>query len=157
MIRTGIGYDVHQLAIGKKLIIAGVTIPAPFGSVGHSDGDVLIHALVDALLGAASLGDIGTHFPSKSGKWSGVSSNHFLVESVKIVEKSGFEICNVDTTIILQKPKIKRFIPQIKNNLTDYMNIDESGISVKTTTTDYLGFIGDGNGWAALAVATLFK
>tara|TARA_Y100000590_G_scaffold103339_1_gene117461 strand:- start:884 stop:1357 length:474 start_codon:yes stop_codon:yes gene_type:complete len=157
MTRTGIGYDVHQLAIGEKLIIAGVTIPAPFGSVGHSDGDVLIHALVDALLGAASLGDIGKYFPSESGKWRGASSNHFLVESVKIVEKSGFEICNVDTTIILQKPKIKRFIPQIKKNLTYYMNVDKSRISVKTTTTDYLGFIGDGNGWAALAVATLFK
>jgi len=117
MIRTGIGYDVHQLAEGKTLVIGGVEIPAPFGSVGHSDGDGLIHALVDALLGAAALGDIGQFFPSKDDTWQGASSNHFLADSVKRVREAGFEICNVDTTIILQEPKLAGFIPQMKYNI----------------------------------------
>ena len=157
MIRTGIGYDVHQLAKGEKLVIGGVEIPAPFGSLGHSDGDGLIHALVDALLGAASLGDIGQLFPSENDIWEGVSSSHFLTDSVQRVQGAGFEICNVDTTIILQKPKLEKFISQMKYNLAVSMKVNESLISVKATTTDYLGVIGAGKGWAVQAVATLCK
>ena len=155
MIRTGIGYDVHQLAKGETLVIGGVEIPAPFGSRGHSDGDGLIHALVDALLGAASLGDIGQYFPSENDIWKGVSSSHFLTDSVKRVREEGFEICNVDTTVILQKPKLEIFIPQMKYNLAVSMKVNESLVSVKATTTDYLGVIGAGKGWAVQAVATL--
>ncbi len=157
MIRTGIGYDVHQLAESKTLIIGGVEIPAPFGSVGHSDGDGLIHALVDALLGAAALGDIGQVFPSEDDRWQGASSNHFLADSVKRVREAGFEICNVDTTIILQEPKLAGFISQMKYNIAYSMQIDESLVSIKATTTDHLGVIGAGKGWAAQAVATLCK
>ena len=157
MIRTGIGYDVHQLSKGETLVIGGVEIPAPFGSLGHSDGDGLIHALVDALLGAATLGDIGQFFPSENDIWEGVSSSHFLTDSVKRVRGAGFEICNVDTTIILQKPKLERFISQMKYNLAVSMKVNESLVSVKATTTDYLGVIGAGKGWAVQAVATLCK
>ncbi|MDP6727250.1 MAG: 2-C-methyl-D-erythritol 2,4-cyclodiphosphate synthase [Candidatus Marinimicrobia bacterium] len=155
MIRTGIGYDVHQLAKGEKLIIGGVDIPAPFGSVGHSDGDGLIHAIVDALLGAAALGDIGQFFPSEDDTWKGAPSSHFLADAVGRVREAGLEINNVDATIILQKPKLTDCIPQMKYNLAYSMQIDESQVSVKATTTDHLGFIGDGSGWAVQAVATL--
>ena len=157
MIRTGIGYDVHQLSDGETLVIGGVEIPATFGSVGHSDGDGLIHALVDALLGAATLGDIGQYFPSGDDTWKGVSSNYFLVDSVKRVRQAGFEICNVDTTIILQEPKLEKVIPKIKYNLADFMKVDISLVSVKATTTDHIGVIGAGKGWAVHAVATLCK
>ena len=155
MARTGIGYDVHQLMEGKTLIIGGVEIPSKFGSEGHSDGDGLIHAVVDALLGAVALGDIGQFFPSDDETWKGVSSNHFLVDAVNQVQGAGFQINNVDATVILQSPTLADHIPQIKHNLAYSMQIDESQVSVKATTTDYLGFVGNGSGWAVLAVATL--
>ncbi|HIF35668.1 MAG TPA: 2-C-methyl-D-erythritol 2,4-cyclodiphosphate synthase [Candidatus Thioglobus sp.] len=157
MIRTGIGYDVHPLAEGEKLIIGGVEIVSTFGSVGHSDGDALIHAVVDALLGAAALGDIGQFFPSDKDMWKGAPSSHFLADAVKRVREAGFEINNVDATIVLQKPKLAEFISQMKYNLAYSMQIDESQVSVKATTTDHLGFVGDGSGWAVQAVATICK
>ena len=155
MTRTGIGYDVHQLADGEKLIIGGVEIPSPIGSVGHSDGDALIHAVVDALLGAAALGDIGQFFPSEDETWKGASSSHFLADTVKRIGDAGFSINNVDATIILQTPKLAEYISQMKYNLAYSMQVDESQVSVKATTTDRLGFVGDGSGWAGQAVATL--
>ena len=155
MVRTGIGYDVHQLMKGETLIIGGVEIPSKFGSKGHSDGDGLIHAVVDALLGAAALGDIGQFFPSDDETWKGVSSNHFLVDAVNRVRGAGFQIKNVDVTVILQTPTLVDHIPQMQHNLAYFMQIDESQVSVKATTTDYLGFVGNGSGWAVLAVATL--
>ena len=154
MTRTGIGYDVHQLADGEKLIIGGVEIPSPIGSVGHSDGDALIHAVVDALLGAAALGDIGQFFPSEDETWKGASSSHFLADTVKRIGDAGFSINNVDATIILQTPKLAEYISQMKYNLAYSMQVDESQVSVKATT-DRLGFVGDGSGWAVQAVATL--
>jgi len=157
MIRTGIGYDVHQLTEGETLIIGGVEIPSTFGSVGHSDGDALIHAVVDAFLGAAGLGDIGQFFPSDQDTWKGAPSSHFLADAVKRVREAGFEINNLDTTIILQKPKLAEFISQMKYNLAHSMEVHESQVSVKATTTDYLGFVGDGSGWAVQAVATICK
>jgi len=157
MIRTGIGYDVHQLAKGESLIIGGVNVPAPFGSVGHSDGDGLIHAVVDALLGAAALGDIGQFFPSEDDTWKGAPSSHFLSDATNRIREAGFEINNVDATIILQKPKLADYIPQMKFNLAYSMQIDESQVSVKATTTDHLGFVGDGSGWAVQAIVTLSK
>ena len=155
MARTGIGYDVHQLMEGKTLIIGGVEIPSKFGSEGHSDGDGLIHAVVDALLGAAALGDIGQFFPSDNETWKGMSSNQFLFDTVNRVHGAGFKINNVDATVILQSPTLVDHLPQMKHNLAYSMQIDESQISVKATTADYLGFIGHGSGWAVLAVATL--
>ena len=155
MARTGIGYDVHQLVEGKALIIGGVAIPSKFGSEGHSDGDGLIHAVVDALLGAAALGDIGQFFPSEDETWKGVSSNHFLVDTVNRVREAGFRINNIDATVILQTPTLADHIPKMKYNLAYSMQIDESQVSVKATTVDYLGFVGDGSGWAVLAVVTI--
>ena len=155
MIRTGIGYDVHPLAEGETLIIGGVEVPSSFGSVGHSDGDALIHAVVDALLGAAALGDIGQFFPSNDESWKGTPSTHFLADAVKRIRDAGFEINNVDATIILQKPKLADHMQQMRYNLAYSMQIDESQVSVKATTTDNLGFVGDGFGWAVQAIATV--
>ena len=155
MIRTGIGYDVHQLAKGELLTIGGVDIPSSFGSVGHSDGDALIHAVVDALLGASALGDIGQFFPSNDDTWKGAPSSYFLADAVKRIRVAGFEINNIDATIILQKPKLEEFIPKMKYNLSHFMQIDESKVSIKATTSDHLGFVGDSSGWAVQAIATL--
>ena len=155
MIRTGIGYDVHQLAKGELLTIGGVDIPSSFGSVGHSDGDALTHAMVDALLGASALGDIGQFFPSNDDTWKGVPSSYFLADAVKRIREAGFEINNIDATIILQKPKLEEYIPKMKYNLSHSMQIDESKVSIKATTADHLGFVGDSSGWVAQAIATL--
>ena len=155
MIRTGIGYDVHQLAKGELLTIGGVDILSSFGSVGHSDGDALIHAVVDALLGASALGDIGQFFPSNDDTWKGAPSSYFLADAVKRIREVGFEINNIDATIILQKPKLEEFIPKMKYNLSHSMQIDESKVSIKATTSDHLGFVGDSSGWAVQAIATL--
>ena len=155
MIRTGIGYDVHQLAKGELLTIGGVDIPSSFGSVGHSDGDALIHAVVDALLGASALGDIGQFFPSNDDTWKGAPSSYFLADAVKRIGEAGFEINNIDATIILQKPKLEEYISQMKYNLAYSMQIDESKVSIKATTADHLGFVGDSSGWVAQAIATL--
>ena len=155
MIRTGIGYDVHQLAKGELLTIGGVDIPSSFGSLGHSDGDALIHAVVDALLGASALGDIGQFFPSNDDTWKGAPSSYFLADAVKRIREVGFEINNIDATIILQKPKLEEYIPKMKYNLSHSMQIDESKVSIKATTSDHLGFVGDSSGWAVQAIATL--
>ena len=155
MIRTGIGYDVHKLGKGTDLVIGGITIPSEFGSIGHSDGDGLIHAIVDAILGAAGLGDIGKYFPSESKKWENCSSSYFLSETIKLIRKSGFEIINIDSTVVLEKPKLKKYIPLIVNNLSLIMDKENTCISVKATTTDGLGFAGRGKGWSVFAIATL--
>lgn len=155
MIRTGIGYDVHQLAKGELLTIGGVDIPSSFGSLGHSDGDALIHAVVDALLGASALGDIGQFFPSNDDTWKGAPSSYFLADAVKRIREVGFEINNIDATIILQKPKLEEYIPKMKYNLSHSMQIDESKVSIKATTSDHLGFVGNSSGWAVQAIATL--
>ena len=155
--RIGIGMDVHPLNKDKPLIIGGVAIPSPFGSQGHSDGDALIHAIVDALLGAVGLGDIGSYFPSNDDKWENVSSTYFLKDCVQKTIDSGWEIENIDTIVILQNPKISEFIPQIKIKLSQIIHISENQISVKATTTDHLGFIGKEMGWATQAIALLKK
>ena len=155
MVRIGIGYDVHQLAAGEKLVIGGIEIPALFGSVGHSDGDGLIHAIVDALLGAAALGDIGQFFPSDDNKWENVNSGQFLISVTNQIRSANFEISNIDATILLQKPKLSNFIYQMRYNLANHMQLDESQLSIKATTTDHLGYIGQGEGWAVQAICTL--
>lgn len=156
-VKTGIGLDVHQLAAGHELVIGGVIIPAPFGSVGHSDGDALVHAIVDAILGAAALGDIGKYFPSDDDRWKGMSSLRFLIDATERVRETGFEIEHIDSVIVLQSPKLADFIPQIRYKIAYTMQIEESAVSVKATTTDHLGFVGTGNGWAVQAIATLSK
>ena len=157
MIRTGIGYDVHQLVEGESLIIGSVPIQSDFGSLGHSDGDALIHSICDALLGAASLGDLGVFFPSESDEWENVESKMFLMEVISKIKKEGYHINNIDATIVLQSPMLNTYMSLIKKSLAKILELDNSQISIKATTTDYLGFIGKGLGWSALAIATLSK
>ena len=157
MIKTGIGYDVHQLKAGKPLIIGGVMIKSPLGSVGHSDGDGLVHAICDSLLGASGLGDIGTFFPSNNKKWENAESCLFLNEVNKMVLKSGYYISNIDCTIVLQKPKLSSYIVDIKKNIANILKLSVKNISIKATTTDYLGYIGGSKGWSVIAISTIYS
>jgi len=157
MVKTGIGYDVHPLAKGEELIIGGVKIDSPEGSFGHSDGDVLLHAIVDALLGATNLGDIGQHFPSSDESWRGKESIHFLEHAISLVREQGFEIDHIDSTVILEEPKIADIIPEMIYKISYTLQIEESAMSIKATTTDKMGFIGRGEGVGAVAVATISK
>tara|TARA_Y100000816_G_scaffold182368_1_gene132044 strand:+ start:251 stop:727 length:477 start_codon:yes stop_codon:yes gene_type:complete len=157
MIRTGIGYDVHKLEKGNNLVVGGIQIPSNYKSVGHSDGDTLIHAIIDSLLGAANLGDIGNYFPSEDEKWRGCSSDLFLKDIIQELKMNNYEIINIDSTIVLKKPIIGPYIDKIKQKLAPLMGISESHISVKATTTDGLGFVGKSEGWSALAIATIMK
>ena len=154
MIKVGIGYDVHQLEEGRPLIIGGVPIPCKFGSVGHSDGDALIHSIVDALLGAAGLGDIGKYFPN-SIEWKNSPSDIFLIKTMDRIKRMGYALCNIDSTIIIQSPRMENYIEDMEKNIARIMKQNQSLISIKATTTDKLGFIGDGKGWGTMAVATL--
>ena len=156
-IRTGIGYDVHQLVEDKILTLGGIKIPHTKGSLGHSDGDVLIHAICDALLGAANLHDIGYHFPDTSEKYKGIDSKILLKKVIQFIKEKGFEIGNIDSTIVLQKPKIKEYIPEMKRILAETMQISEEDISVKATTTEKLGFTGREEGVAAYASVLIIK
>ncbi len=157
MIRTGIGYDVHKLEKGNNLVVGGIPIPSNYKSVGHSDGDALIHAIIDSLLGATNLGDIGNYFPSDYEKWKDCSSDRFLKDISQELKLNNYEIINIDTTIILRKPMIGPYIDKIKKKLAPLMSIGEKHISVKATTTDGLGFVGNSEGWSALAIATVMK
>ena len=157
MIKSGIGYDVHSLVKGEELIIGGVKIDSSWGSVGHSDGDVLLHAIVDALLGAAKLGDIGMHFTSSDERWKGMESTHFLEQAALLVRGQGFEIDHVDSTVILEEPKLAEIIPQMVYKVSYTLKIDETAVSIKATTTDKMGFIGRGEGVGAMAIATISK
>ena len=157
MIRTGIGYDIHKLKEGLPLIIGGINIKSSLGSVGHSDGDALIHAIVDSLLGAAGLGDIGNFFPSDDEKWRDAQSNIFLSEAKRMIIQKGYQISNIDCTIIIQKPILQKFLPDIRKNITKILNISEEMLSIKATTTDNLGVIGKSKGWSVIAIATIYK
>ncbi len=157
MIKVGIGYDVHQLKVDEDLFIGGGKVLSDFGSVGHSDGDALLHAIADALLGAAGLGDIGKFFPSDDDTWKGVESSIFISDVISRITKIGYKVNNVDATVILQSPKIEKYIGQINESLSEVMILDQSRINIKATTTDRLGVIGEGLGWASMAVVTLIK
>ena len=157
MTRTGIGYDTHKLVEGKNLIVGGVSIPSSYKSIGHSDGDSLIHAIIDSILGAANLGDIGTHFPSNDKALKGSPSSYFLKEIVDELARNKYQIVNIDSTVILQEPMVGPYIIKIKKNLSTLMDINENQVSVKATTTDFLGFVGRSEGWSALAISTLAK
>jgi len=156
-IRTGIGYDVHQLGEGEELWLGGILVPHRKGSIGHSDGDVLIHAICDALLGAANLRDIGVHFPDTDASLKGVDSKLLLRKTVEIIAQKGFKIGNIDSVICLQRPKIKDLIPTMQQTLADVMQIDVDDMSVKATTTEKLGFVGKEEGIAAYASVLIYK
>lgn len=147
--RIGIGYDIHALKEGRKLMIGGVHIPFAKGLVGHSDADVLIHALCDALLGATALGDLGSHFPDTDEKYKDINSLLLLTEVDKMIHTSGYQIGNIDVIIIAQKPKIAPFIPEMLEVLSGMLKISTDRISIKATTTEGLGFIGSEEGIAA--------
>jgi 2-C-methyl-D-erythritol 2,4-cyclodiphosphate synthase len=156
-IRTGFGYDVHRLAEGEELILGGIKIDWHKGTVAHSDGDVLIHAICDALLGAANLRDIGFHFPDNSADFKGIDSKILLKLTVELLRNKNYEIGNIDSTIALQAPKIKEFIPKMIQTLAKVMQIQEEDISIKATTTEKLGFVGTGEGIAAYSVVLITK
>ncbi len=153
--RIGIGYDVHRLTEGRKLILGGVDIPYELGLLGHSDADVAVHALMDALLGAAALGDLGSHFPDTDPKYEGASSLELLEAVKEKLAEQGYKPVNVDITIICQKPKLAVHIPQMRNNIAAWLGMPVKMVSVKATTTERLGFAGRGEGIAAEAVCLI--
>jgi 2-C-methyl-D-erythritol 2,4-cyclodiphosphate synthase len=156
-IRIGTGFDVHRLSEGQKLILGGVEIPHTRGCVGHSDADVLIHAICDAMLGALTLGDIGQHFPDNSDEFKGIDSRILLKKVNALISEEGYQIGNIDSTAVLQKPKIKDYIPKIREELASVLQVDVSQISVKVTTTEKLGFEGREEGVSAQAVCLLLR
>lgn len=155
--RIGHGYDVHKLVEGRKLILGGVEVPYEKGLLGHSDADVLTHALMDALLGAAGLGDIGQHFPDGDDRYLGADSIELLKEVCHMLAEKGWCVGNVDVTVIAQRPKLAAFIPGMRSRLAAAMQVDEDVVNVKATTEEKLGFTGEGLGIAAHAVALIEK
>ncbi len=154
-IRIGHGYDVHRLVENRKLILGGVEIPFERGLLGHSDADVLLHAISDALLGAVALGDIGKHFPDTDPRYAGADSMLLLKEVVRLVQNEGYQVGNLDATILCQRPKLARFIAAMRENIAACCEIPVSDVSVKATTEEKLGFTGSGEGIAVHAVALL--
>tara|TARA_B100001013_G_scaffold264661_1_gene166825 strand:+ start:1603 stop:2088 length:486 start_codon:yes stop_codon:yes gene_type:complete len=156
-IRTGIGIDMHRLQKGELLILGGLEIPSQYGLLGHSDGDVLIHSIIDGLLGAANLGDIGRHFPSNNPEYKGVSSEILLEISLDRLVSEGWKPVFVDATIIAEKPLLVEFIPQMTFNIAHAINLTQRDISIKATTADGLGYIGRGEGISCQAIVTIQK
>ena len=157
MQRVGHGYDAHRLVEGRKLVLCGVEIPYEKGLLGHSDADVALHALMDALLGALALGDIGGHFPDSDEKYRGISSMLLLKETARILAAQGAAVVNADVTIIAQRPKLKPFIEQMRANVATALEVPQERVSVKATTTEGMGFEGEGLGISAHAVALVEK
>jgi len=155
--RIGSGVDFHKLAEGRKLWIGGVNIPHTKGAIGHSDADVLLHAICDALLGAASLGDIGQHFPDTDATYKNIDSKILLQKTIALVKEKGFSVVNVDSTVCLQQPKIKPHVPHMQKVISTILGIQESDVSVKATTTEELGFVGREEGLVAYATVLLEK
>ena len=155
--RIGHGYDVHKLEIGEKFVIGGIEIDHDKGAVGHSDADIIIHVICDSILGALSEGDIGKHFPDTNEKYKGIDSKELLLEVVEILHKKGFEINNIDVTVLLQKPKLRNHIIKMIETLSAVMKIDKKKLSIKATTTEGLGFVGREEGVAAHCVTLINK
>lgn len=155
--RVGIGYDVHSLAPGYDLWIGGLKVDHEKGSVGHSDGDVLIHAICDAMLGAVALRDIGYHFPDNDPSLKGIDSKILLQKTAQIIDNAGYAVGNIDSTICLQRPKLKDLIPAMQETLEKILGLEKGSVSVKATTTEKLGFVGKEEGIAAYATALLYK
>ncbi len=155
MIRTGLGWDVHRIAAGRPMIIGGITIPCEFGLEGHSDADILLHAVTDALLGAAALGDIGMHFPDTDPRWKGANSVVFLEHAAKLVRDLGYSIVNVDTTVILEKPKLKDYRLPMRESLAKCLALPLDCVSVKFKTAERVGPVGEGKSAEAQAIVTI--
>ena len=156
-LRVGQGWDVHRIAVGRPLILGGVTIPCEFGFEGHSDADVLSHAITDALLGAAALGDIGMHFPDTDPRWKGADSLQFLRHACALVAARGYGILNVDSTVILERPKLKEFRAAIRSRLAETMGLDVDCVSVKFKTAEKVGPVGEGRSAEAQALVTIHR
>ncbi|WP_199884073.1 2-C-methyl-D-erythritol 2,4-cyclodiphosphate synthase [Anaerosinus massiliensis] len=157
MMRFGMGYDVHKLVEGRKLILGGVEVPHHLGLLGHSDADVVLHAISDALLGAAALGDIGKHFPDTDEKYKGISSILLLEEVRNLIDQAGYQVGNIDVTIAAQKPKLADFIAKMNENIAQAMQCELNKVNVKATTTEGLGFVGVEEGIASYAVVGIIK
>jgi 2-C-methyl-D-erythritol 2,4-cyclodiphosphate synthase len=155
--RTGLGWDSHRTGPNLPLVLGGITIPADFGLVGHSDADILLHALTDAVLGAVALGDIGMHFPDTDPEWKDAQSWQFLAHAAKLASNLGFQIVNVDTTVILEKPKLKDYRQAIRENIAGYLSLSVDRVSVKFKTAEKVGPVGEGKSAEAQAIVTLFK
>ena len=153
--RVGMGYDVHKFQEGRPLVLGGVTIPYEKGLLGHSDADVLLHAIKDALLGAAALGDIGKHFPDTKAKYKGVSSMTLLIHVGELLEKEGYEVNNIDGTIIAEKPKMAPYIDDMRSSIAKALKISREQINIKATTTEGLGFEGRKEGISSMAIASI--
>jgi 2-C-methyl-D-erythritol 2,4-cyclodiphosphate synthase len=153
--RIGIGYDVHRLEKGRDFVLGGITIPYDRGPAGHSDGDVLIHAICDAMLGALALGDIGIHFPDTEEEFRNIDSKILLEKTINMIRFYGYEISNIDCTVCLQRPKIAGFVPLMVKTLSNVLHIDEHQVSIKATTTEKMGFVGEELGISAYAVVLL--
>lgn len=156
-VRFGIGYDVHAFAPKRKLILGGIRIPSLVGLDGHSDADVLLHAICDALLGAAALGDIGKHFPNTSRKFKNISSMTLLQDVGGMLRRKGYSVVNIDATVILEVPRLSPYIAKMRNAIARRLLIEPSQVSVKATTNESLGFVGRGEGCAALAIASIVR
>jgi 2-C-methyl-D-erythritol 2,4-cyclodiphosphate synthase len=154
-IRIGIGYDIHRLVEGRKLILGGVEIPFEKGLLGHSDSDVLSHAICDALLGAAALGDIGAHFPDTDPRWAGASSLDFLAQVVELIAQRGYSIANIDATVLAERPKLRPYIQPMRESLASVLRIDVDQVNVKAKTNEGLESIGGGEAMAAQAVVLI--
>jgi len=154
-IRIGFGYDIHRFAENRKLVLGGVEIPSEKGLSGHSDADALLHAITDAILGALSLGDIGKHFPDTDSANKNRASKEFLEYAYNLVLEKGYELANMDATVVTEKPKLRPFIPEIEKSISEILNVDREKISVKATTSEKMGFVGRGEGLKAYAVVLL--
>jgi 2-C-methyl-D-erythritol 2,4-cyclodiphosphate synthase len=157
MIRTGIGYDVHRFAKDRRLVIGGVEVPHSVGLLGHSDADVLLHAIADAILGAAALGDIGQHFPPADARFRDADSLMLLAETFRLVQAAGYRVSNIDATVIAEAPKIAPHAVEMRSKIATALAIDLGAVNVKATTNERMGFIGREEGIAALAIATLIS
>ena len=155
MTRIGFGYDIHAFAPGRPLVLGGVRIPAERGLLGHSDADVLLHAICDALLGAAALGDIGSHFPDEDERFRDVASTKFLQEVARLMEAHTYAIVNVDATVVLESPRIAAYVPRMRETIARVLDLEIGRVSVKATTHERLGALGKGEGCAAYAVALI--
>lgn len=155
--RTGFGFDVHAFAVGRKLILGGVEIPSEKGLEGHSDADVLLHAICDAMLGALALGDIGIHFPNSDEKWKGADSTILLRQVNELIQTKGYELGNLDCVLAMEKPKISPYVEKIRKRISEILDTDIDQISVKATTTEKLGFVGRSEGVVSFATVLLIK
>ncbi|MCH2309783.1 MAG: 2-C-methyl-D-erythritol 2,4-cyclodiphosphate synthase [SAR202 cluster bacterium] len=157
MFRTGIGYDVHRFSRNTELVLGGISIPYSFGLLGYSDGDVLIHSIIDSVLGACSMGDIGDYFPSDDPKLENISSMILLSRTNQMIKESNWGIENIDATIIAEKPRLKKFVKQMENSIANTLEVLSDQINIKCTTTDGLGMVGQGEGISVISIATVQK